>query len=337
MQLSKVPNPQFPSIQDISLYIRSADDSIGDSNLCGSSLEGRRSIADFFRLLDHVVVTTTGDYKLQKINDTLSPLTNPPIERSSPGNITAGKYLILGGGRVTFETLVTFSNILVARTESPTVKRIKRDGGGTISSVSSVRSIRDPPDDSQSFKMRLVYRDKGCAVCLAAEIQAIYKYREDSNRYEGAHIIALAYHDLWDTKRFSALVSDPFTDPANADSRFASPSTRTKKDFRRINSLENGILLCLQHHKDYDSFRFAIHPQTHQIFAFHPATAALQDVEVKAPWDSPNVLYPPPHPDFLKLHYVTSIANAMKGSGGDYELDVDDDDDYEGPSELEEI
>ena len=44
--------------------------------------------------------------------------------------------------------------------------------------------------------MRLVYRDKGCAVCLAAGIRAIYEYREDSNRYEGEHIIDFAYHDL---------------------------------------------------------------------------------------------------------------------------------------------
>jgi hypothetical protein len=128
--------------------------------------------------------------------------------------------------------------------------------------------------------MRLVYRDKGCAVCLAAGIQAIYKYHEDSNRFEGAHIIAFAYHNLvsrylcisplsltysvivkWDARRYSALVSDPFTDPANANSQFASPSTRTEKNFRRINSLENGILLCLEHHKDYDNFRFAIHPK----------------------------------------------------------------------------
>jgi len=58
---------------------------------------------------------------------------------------------------------------------------------------------------------------------------------------------------------------------------------------------------------------------------------------VKAPWDSPNVLYPPPLPTFLEMHYITSIANAMQGSEDDYELDVDDDDDHEGPSELEEI
>jgi hypothetical protein len=44
--------------------------------------------------------------------------------------------------------------------------------------------------------MRLVYRDKGCAVCLAAGIQEIYECREDSNRYEGSHIIDFAYHEL---------------------------------------------------------------------------------------------------------------------------------------------
>jgi hypothetical protein len=133
--------------------------------------------------------------------------------------------------------------------------------------------------------MRLVYRDKGCAVCLAAGVQVIYKYCEDSNRYEEGHIIDFAYHDLvsqylcnsllpltysviveWDARGFSALVRDPFTDPTNANSRFASSSTQAKKDLRRINSLENGILLCLEHHRDYDNFRFAIHPQVKTTF-----------------------------------------------------------------------
>ena len=57
-------------------------------------------------------------------------------------------------------------------------------------------------------------------------------------------------------------------------------------------------------------------------------TAVLQDVIVKAPWDTPDVLYPPPHPVFLQMHYFTSIAKAMnmKGDGDDYELDDDEDD-----------
>lgn len=348
MELSKVPNPQFPSVRDITFYTLSTSNpkltgrtiAMTDPNLRGSSLEGRRSIADLFELLDYVIGTTANDYKLQKVDDTLSTLTDP-VERSSPGNIAAGNYLILpsdGGGKIFLQILDTFSNIKYMEINSPStpaVKRVKHDGG---ESTASERSSRDPPDGSQSFKMRLVYRDKGCAVCLAAGIQAIYKYCEDSNRYEGTHIIAFAYHNLWDAQRFSSLVKDPFTDPANADSPFTSPSTRTNKDFRRINSLENGILLCFRHHKDYDNFRFSIHPKTHKIFAFHPATAALQGVEVKAPWDSLDVLYPPPLPTFLGMHYSTSIANAMKASGGDLDYDLDvDDEDYEDFSEPEEI
>ncbi|KIM81728.1 hypothetical protein PILCRDRAFT_37892, partial [Piloderma croceum F 1598] len=172
-----------------------------------------------------------------------------------------------------------------------------------------------------SFKMRLVHRDEGCVVCLATGIQELYEYPDDSDRYEGAHIIDFAYHVVWDARGYSAVVSDPFTDPANAENPFASPSTRTKKDFRRINSLENGMLLCLQHHKDYDYFRFSIHADTHKIFSFHPKTVELQGIEVKAPWESPDVLYPPPHPSFLEMHYFTSIAKAMKGDAGNYELD----------------
>jgi hypothetical protein len=55
---------------------------------------------------------------------------------------------------------------------------------------------------------------------------------------------------------------------------------------------------------------------------------------VKAPWERQDVLYPPPHPNLLRLHYSTSIPKAMKGSGDDYDLD-DDDEDYEELSEPE--
>ena len=60
---------------------------------------------------------------------------------------------------------------------------------------------------------------------------------------------------------------------------------------------------------------------------------------MKAPWDCGYVLYPPPHSAVLGVHYATSISNAMKGNGDDYELDDDDgdDDDYEELSEPEEV
>jgi len=155
-----------------------------------------------------------------------------------------------------------------------------------------------------------------------------------TNFFGGSHIIPFACRELWDIARYSDLIEDPFTDPAYASNRYASPTTRSKKDSRRIHSLENGILLCLQHQRDFDNFHFAINPDSHEIFSFHPDTVKLQGVEVRVPWDRQDALYPHPHPTFLRLHYLTSISKAMKGSWEDHELD-DDDEDYEELSEPE--
>jgi len=54
------------------------------------------------------------------------------------------------------------------------------------------------------------------------------------------------------------------------------------------------------------------------MFSFHPATITFHGVKVKAPWERQDAS---PHPDFLKLHYSTSISKAMKANGDDYELD----------------
>lgn len=45
------------------------------------------------------------------------------------------------------------------------------------------------------------------------------------------------------------------------------------------------------------------------------------------------MLFPPPLPTFLEMHYAASIAKAMKGGGDDYELDADNED--EDTCELE--
>ena len=61
----------------------------------GSSLEGQRSIAEFFHILDYLIeVVNSDDYKLQRLDDNHCPLASPPVERSSPGNIVAGNYVI---------------------------------------------------------------------------------------------------------------------------------------------------------------------------------------------------------------------------------------------------
>ncbi|KIM72489.1 hypothetical protein PILCRDRAFT_16096 [Piloderma croceum F 1598] len=84
--LSKVPNPLFPSIRDINItlytlsYTRAGPSMIG-TNLRGSSLEGQRSIADFFHILDnHITVINADDYKLRQLDDECRPLVGPPIE-----------------------------------------------------------------------------------------------------------------------------------------------------------------------------------------------------------------------------------------------------------------
>lgn len=59
----------------------------------GSSLEGQRTVTDFFYMLDHFVnVTGAEDYRLQRLDDERHPL--GPVGRSSIGTIDAGNYLI---------------------------------------------------------------------------------------------------------------------------------------------------------------------------------------------------------------------------------------------------
>jgi hypothetical protein len=57
---------------------------------------------------------------------------------------------------------------------------------------------------------------------------------------------------------------------------------------------------------------------------------------VKAPWDCQDLLYPPPHPAFLEMHYFTSISKAIKGSRDDHKLDDDNDGDDDDDEEEEE-
>ena len=61
-------------------------------------------------------------------------------------------------------------------------------------------------------------------------------------------------HLKWKLRGYQSLIADPYTAMTEEN------ATRNKRDPFRINSLENGILLCLSHHKAYDTFRFSIHP-----------------------------------------------------------------------------
>lgn len=126
------------------------------------------------------------------------------------------------------------------------------------------------------FKARLKIRDRGCAVCFAQGLpNAQYEYAGDGEFFHGGHIWPFSCHQLvgyllvslisylllyqqWAKLNCMSYISDPFTDPS---SKLVSSTTHLGRDPGRINSLENGIMLCLFHHKAYDTFRYSIHPK----------------------------------------------------------------------------
>ena len=103
-------------------------------------------------------------------------------------------------------------------------------------------------------------------------------------------------------------------------------------------------MLCLAHHKGYDTFRFSIHhevielipvfsiieilDQSHKIFAFHPAVARLHGLEVTTSWTNSSEQYPPPHATLLKDHFMSAIYSSLKASEEVEEADDIDDDDH---------
>ncbi|KAF5375896.1 hypothetical protein D9615_008226 [Tricholomella constricta] len=144
-------------------------------------------------------------------------------------------------------------------------------------------STRDNGDGPRGFKMRLVYRDKGRQRGLCVDIRTLSRTRTPQRGVENA--------------------------------------IRNKEDPLRLNSLENGILFCLYHHEAYDTLRFSIHPETHEIFAFHPAVAHLHGLQVTSPWQATNSLYPNPHQELLKAHFQTSIFTSLSAAAKPLESD----------------
>jgi HNH endonuclease len=60
----------------------------------------------------------------------------------------------------------------------------------------------------------------------------------------------------WDKKGYSEIVVDPYSVPGASKSS----TSRLMTDTRHMNSIDNGLLLCLQHHSDFDNHLFSIHP-----------------------------------------------------------------------------
>jgi hypothetical protein len=135
---------------------------------------------------------------------------------------------------------------------------------------------QDLSSDNDGFKSRLLARERGCVVCMAANAGFTqYQYEGDSELFNGAHIFPLKYYSVvsqyslsiiislifalfqWDHKQYSSIVADPFTAPG----ALKSTTSRAGTNERRMNSIDNGLLLCLVHHKEFDTHMFSIHPE----------------------------------------------------------------------------
>jgi len=136
----------------------------------------------------------------------------------------------------------------------------------------------------------------------------------------------LKYYSVWDHKQYSSIVADPFTAPGALKS-----TSRAGTDERRMNSIDNGLLLCLVHHKEFDTHMFSIHPETHIVTSFHPRTRSINNWKIEQPWASPcdSNRFPPPHPTLLREHFQASIARWMKAASEEYEEEDSFDDEDE--------
>ncbi|KAF8269377.1 hypothetical protein EI94DRAFT_1725568 [Lactarius quietus] len=162
--------------------------------------------------------------------------TGPDLSRSSLGTIGPGNYRICSSPLFNLHPSL---EKITDQEKRPPKKKIK------LSAASGSEASNRPDDGPEGFKMRLVRHDKSCVVCSSP-----YKYFGDSSYFHGAHIFPFEMQELWKSRELSANMCDPFTaaTPGN--------ETRNKCDPLRINSLDNGLLLCLA----YDEYQFAIHP-----------------------------------------------------------------------------
>jgi hypothetical protein len=116
-------------------------------------------------------------------------------------------------------------------------------------------------------------------MALSEDADAMYLYDVDSEFFEGAHIFPLQYHELvrcsnmargglvvvslsshspqWDRQGFSNIVKDPYSVPGASKSS----TSRLNTDARRMNAIDNGLLLCVRHHLQFDAHLFSIHPE----------------------------------------------------------------------------
>jgi hypothetical protein len=68
----------------------------------------------------------------------------------------------------------------------------------------------------------------------------------------------------WDRKGHSSIVNDPYSVPGAS----RSSTSRSNTDSRCMNSIDNGLLLCVRHHLEFDAHLFSIHPEVGILYIF---------------------------------------------------------------------
>jgi len=79
----------------------------------------------------------------------------------------------------------------------------------------------------------------------------------------------------WDKNGYSGIVVDPYSVPGASKSF----TGRLMTDTCRMNSIDNGLLLCLEHHSDFDNHLFSIHPDVgiYMLFSFVRSNCVYPD------------------------------------------------------------
>jgi len=230
-------------------------------------------VTDVFKILDMALsFDPAGEYVLKKLDKSKQVLPDSPITRNTPGNFKEGSYLIypILPDTVIMEKLVLAFTSAVVKSVEKEVRHVKKKRRVQVgspllpNSVSftgstdsdSAMSSRDEVEGEYSFKKSIV--------CHAKGTPKDYLHEDHSKHFHGAHIFPSSMQESWNRRQHQNLITDPYTsfDSFNAK--------RNKKDPRRINSLENGLLLCLEHHAMYDAFEYSINPtaNTMKMFSF---------------------------------------------------------------------
>jgi len=206
-------------------------------------------IKDVFDILDNaIVVGSENRFVLQELGD--HGIFLPTIyERGAPGTSSLEGTLLVRSIQTAFllvlivfqspgkwsrgfpKIMITFAS---GEEEVPHPKKAKFSETATKRSVVSTRVrlyivsteflfIVCLGRSSQGFKMRLVYRDRGCVVCHAEGTASVYQYRDDS-QFSRALTYSLSPGSHW-YAHFEVLIVDSVEhNPSKVESAWISKS-----------------------------------------------------------------------------------------------------------------